>query len=177
MFWLSVLGNACIPIPSEVVMVYAGYLVSQGHLVLWQVVLVGTLGSLVGSWIAWAAGWYGVDSLLVRSPRSRRHMDQAGDWFEHYGAATVFLSRMVPVVRTFISLPAGIARMPFVHFTVYTLLGSSMVLALTLMGDQAGRELGRVAPPVSATLTTWWSLAAVVCGRLVATAPEAPDGH
>jgi membrane protein DedA with SNARE-associated domain len=138
-FWLTLLGNACIPIPSEVTLVYAGYLVSQGTLVLWQVVVVGTLASLVGSWLAWAAGWYGVDSLLVRSGRSRRHVAQAHEWFERYGAPTVFLSRMVPVVRTFISLPAGIARMPLLRFSIYTAAGSFIwCLLLTVLGDQAG---------------------------------------
>ena len=139
MFWLTLLGNACIPIPSEVTMVYAGYLVSQGTLVLWQVVLVGTVANLVGSWLAWAAGWYGVDSVLVRSDRSRRHMTQAHDWFARYGTPTVFLSRMVPVVRTFISLPAGIARMPLLQFSIYTAAGSFIwCLLLTVLGDQAG---------------------------------------
>jgi membrane protein DedA with SNARE-associated domain len=142
-FWLTLLGNACIPIPSEVTMVYAGYLVSQGTLVLWQVVLVGTVASLVGSWLAWAAGWYGVDSVLVRSDRSRRHMTQAHDWFARYGAPTVFLSRMVPVVRTFISLPAGIARMPLLQFSIYTAAGSFIwCLLLTVLGDQAGSNWG-----------------------------------
>ena len=107
------LGNACIPIPSEVTMVYAGYLVSQGPSSSGRWCWSERVASLVGSWLAWAAGSYGVDSVLVRSDRSRRHMTQAHDWFARYGAPTVFLSRMVPVVRTFISLPAGIARMPF----------------------------------------------------------------
>jgi len=138
-FWLNLLGSACIPIPSEVTMIYAGYLVSQGQLVLWQVVVVGTLGSLVGSWIAWAAGWYGVDSLLVRSEHSRSQMRHAHEWFERYGAMTVFLTRMVPVVRTFISLPAGIARMPFVRFSIYTFAGClPWCLLLAVIGDQAG---------------------------------------
>jgi membrane protein DedA with SNARE-associated domain len=138
-FGLMVLESACIPIPSEVTMVYAGYLVSQGQMVLWQAVLVGALGNLVGSWIAWAAGLYGVDALLVRSERNRRHLAHAERWFEHYGTPTVFFSRMVPVVRTFISLPAGIARMPFVRFSVLTFLGClPWCLLLVVLGKTAG---------------------------------------
>ena len=134
-----VLESACIPIPSEVTMVYAGYLVSQGQMVLWQAVLVGALGNLVGSWLAWAAGLYGVDALLVRSERNRRHLAHAERWFERYGTPTVFFSRMVPVVRTFISLPAGIARMPFVRFSVLTFLGClPWCLLLVVLGKTAG---------------------------------------
>ena len=133
-----VLESACIPIPSEVTMVYAGYLVSQGQMVLWQAVLVGALGNLVGSWLAWAAGLYGVDALLVRSERNRRHLAHAERWFERYGTPTVFFSRMVPVVRTFISLPAGIARMPFVRFSVLTFLGClPWCLLLVVLGKTA----------------------------------------
>jgi membrane protein DedA with SNARE-associated domain len=122
-FVLMVLESACIPIPSEVTMVYAGYLVSQGSMNFVAAVLVGSIANLVGSLIAWAAGAYGVDSWLVRTPRHRAHLAQAERWFERYGTPVVFFSRMLPVVRTFISLPAGIARMPIARFSVLTFLG------------------------------------------------------
>src|SRR3954463_13673397 len=118
-----VLESACIPIPSEVTMVYAGYLVSQGDLVFWQAVLVGAFANLVGSWIAWGVGAYGVDYPILRPDPSTRRIDQAQRWFERYGTPVVFFSRMVPIVRTFISLPAGMARMPLGRFSVLTFLG------------------------------------------------------
>ena len=122
-FVLMVFESACIPIPSEVTMVYAGYLVSQGDLVFWQAVLVGAFANLVGSWIAWGVGAYGVDYAILRHDHSTRRVDQAHRWFERYGSPVVFFARMVPLVRTFISLPAGVARMPLLRFSVLTFLG------------------------------------------------------
>jgi Uncharacterized membrane-associated protein len=116
-FVLMVLESACIPIPSEVTMVYAGYLVSQGDLVFWQAVLVGAFANLVGSWIAWGVGAYGVDYAILRHDHSTRRIDQAQRWFDRYGSPVVFFARMVPLVRTFISLPAGVARMPLGRFS------------------------------------------------------------
>jgi membrane protein DedA with SNARE-associated domain len=138
-FVLMVFESACIPIPSEVTMVYAGYLVSQGDLVFWQAVLVGAFANLVGSWIAWGVGAYGVDYAILRVEHNRRHIDQAERWFQRYGTPAVFFGRMMPVVRTFISLPAGIARMPFVRFSVLTFLGCvPWCFALVWIGDAAG---------------------------------------
>ena len=138
-FVLMVLESACIPIPSEVTMIYAGYLVSQDQLVFWQAVLVGAVANLVGSWIAWGVGAYGVDYAILRVEHNRRHIDQATRWFERYGNPVVFFARMLPVVRTFISLPAGVARMPFVRFSVLTFLGClPWCFALVWIGDAAG---------------------------------------
>jgi membrane protein DedA with SNARE-associated domain len=134
-----VLESACIPIPSEVTMVYAGYLVSQGDLVFWQAVLVGAFANLVGSWIAWGVGAYGVDYAILRHDHTSRRVDQAHRWFERYGSPVVFFARMVPLVRTFISLPAGVARMPFLRFSLFTLAGCiPWVFMLTFIGKQAG---------------------------------------
>src|SRR3989442_8585237 len=99
-----VLESACIPVPSEVTMVYAGYLVSQGDMVFWQAVLVGSAANLVGSWIAWAAGAYGVDAVWLRNEHTRKRVETAHSWFERYGTQVVFFTRMLPVIRTFISL-------------------------------------------------------------------------
>jgi membrane protein DedA with SNARE-associated domain len=138
-FVLMVLESACIPVPSEVTMIYAGYLVSQGDMVFWQAVVVGSFANLVGSWIAWAAGAYGVDAVWLRSGHTRARIDQAQRWFERYGTRVVFFSRMLPVIRTFISLPAGIARMPLGRFTVLTFVGClPWCLMLVGIGDAAG---------------------------------------
>ena len=100
------------------------------------------LGNLVGSWIAYAVGYYGRLDLLEKNKLihiSPKHLKWADDWFERYGAITVFFSRMLPIVRTFISLPAGVARMPFWRFTAYTLAGCiPWVLMLALVGRSVG---------------------------------------
>jgi membrane protein DedA with SNARE-associated domain len=141
-FLLMVLESACIPVPSEAIMLFAGFSVSEGELTLVGVVGAGVLGNLVGSWIAYAVGYYGRLDLLERNRLihvSPKHLKWADDWFERYGAATVFFSRMLPIVRTFISLPAGVAKMPFWRFTAYTLAGClPWVLMLALVGRSVG---------------------------------------
>ena len=141
-FLLMALESACIPIPSEAVMLFAGFSVSEGELTLIGIIVAGVLGNLVGSWVAYAAGYYGRLDLLEKnrlvhvSPRS---LERADRWFERYGDATVFFSRMLPIVRTFISLPAGVARMPFWRFTALTLAGCvPWVTALALLGRAVG---------------------------------------
>jgi membrane protein DedA with SNARE-associated domain len=109
----------------------------------WAVVIVGTAGNLIGSWLAYWAGDYGGRPLIDRFGRYlliRPHeVDKAHAWFEHRGEVTVFVSRLLPVVRTFISLPAGVAEMPFVRFTFYTVLGClPWCLALTWLGATLG---------------------------------------
>jgi membrane protein DedA with SNARE-associated domain len=142
-FLLMVLESACIPIPSEATMLFAGFNVSDGEYALWAPVLVATAANVVGSWIAYAVGYYGrVDliekhggKLLIR----KHHLDVADRWFARHGEATVFFSRLLPVVRTFISLPAGVAKMPFWRFTVFTALGClPWMLLLTVIGREAG---------------------------------------
>jgi membrane protein DedA with SNARE-associated domain len=141
-FLLMTLESACIPVPSEAIMLFAGFSVSNGELTLIGVVTAGVLGNLVGSWIAYAAGYYGRLDLLEKNKLihvSPKHLKWADDWFERYGAATVFFSRMLPIVRTYISLPAGVAKMPFWRFTVYTLAGCiPWVLMLALVGEAVG---------------------------------------
>jgi len=141
-FLLMTLESACIPVPSEAIMLFAGFSVSNGELTLIGVVTAGVLGNLAGSWIAYAAGYYGRLDLREKNRLihvSPRHLRWADDWFERYGAATVFFSRMLPIVRTFISLPAGVAKMPFWRFTAYTLAGCiPWVLMLALVGEAVG---------------------------------------
>jgi membrane protein DedA with SNARE-associated domain len=141
-FVLMLLESACIPIPSEATMLFAGFSVSKGDMTLFGIVAAGVLGNLVGSWIAYAAGYYGRIELLERNRLihiRRRHLETADRWFERYGSATVFFTRMLPIIRTFISLPAGVARMPFWRFTVFTVAGCvPWVLLLALIGREAG---------------------------------------
>jgi membrane protein DedA with SNARE-associated domain len=141
-FLLMLLESACIPIPSEATMLFAGFKADSGDLTLFGVVAAGVLGNLVGSWIAYAAGYYGRIELLERNRLvhiNPRHLATADRWFERYGSATVFFTRMLPIVRTFISLPAGIARMPFWRFTALTVAGCvPWVLMLALVGKSVG---------------------------------------
>jgi len=142
-FVLMLLESACIPIPSEATMLFAGFNVSEGHYSLFEAVAVGSLANLVGSWIAYAVGYYGRIDILEKHGRKvgirMHHLQTADRWFERHGDATVFFTRMLPIVRTFISLPAGVARMPFWRFTLFTLLGCiPWVFLLTFIGKQAG---------------------------------------
>jgi len=141
-FVLMTLESACIPVPSEAIMLFAGFNVSQGNMTLFGIVAAGVLGNLVGSLIAYAAGYYGRLELLDQNRLihiNKRHLEWADRWFERHGAATVFFTRMMPIIRTFISLPAGAARMPIGRFTVYTLAGCiPWVLALGIIGREVG---------------------------------------
>jgi membrane protein DedA with SNARE-associated domain len=142
-FALMVAESACIPIPSEATMLFAGFNVSNGEYPLIAVVAVGTLANVVGSWIAYAVGYYGRIDILEKHGAKLHikpsHLAWADRWFERYGSATVLVSRMLPIIRTFISLPAGVARMPFWRFTVLTTLGCiPWVFLLAFIGQQAG---------------------------------------
>ena len=111
-FVLMTLESACIPVPSEAIMLFAGFNVSEGDMTLFGIVAAGVMGNLVGSWIAYAAGYYGRIELLEQNRFihiNRRHLDWADNWFERHGDSTVFFARMLPIIRTFISLPAGVA--------------------------------------------------------------------
>jgi membrane protein DedA with SNARE-associated domain len=145
-FVLMVAESACIPIPSEAIMLFAGFNVSQGDLSLAGVVIAGVLGNVVGSLIAWTVGYLGRVELLEQNRVfhvSRSQLERADRWFERHGSATVFFARMVPIVRTFISLPAGVARMPVGRFTVLTALGSiPWVLMLAIVGREVGDRWG-----------------------------------
>ncbi|MEA2253681.1 MAG: hypothetical protein QOI62_3214 [Solirubrobacteraceae bacterium] len=142
-FLLMAPESACIPIPSEATMLFAGFNVSEGRYTLFEAVAVGSLANLVGSWIAYAVGYYGRVELLEKHGRRLHikpsHLAWADRWFERYGSAAVFFSRMLPVIRTFISLPAGVARMPFWKFSVLTLAGCiPWIFMLTFIGQQVG---------------------------------------
>lgn len=138
-FFLMALESACIPIPSEIIMPFAGFLVFEGNFSLLWVIFWGTMGNLAGSIIAYLVGFYGGRPLIEKYGKyiliSRHELDLADRWFLKYGGMSVLFSRMLPAVRTFISLPAGIARMPFGKFCLYTFLGSlPWAYALTYAG-------------------------------------------
>jgi membrane protein DedA with SNARE-associated domain len=141
-FLLMTLESACIPIPSEATMLFAGFNVHNGEYSLFAVTAVGVLANLTGSWIAYAVGYYGRLELVERHGNKlhikQSHLALAERWFDRWGAPAVFFSRMLPIVRTFISLPAGVARMPFWRFSVLTVLGCiPWVFALAFVGKQA----------------------------------------
>jgi membrane protein DedA with SNARE-associated domain len=140
---LMVPESACIPIPSEATMLFAGFNVSEGRYSLFAATLVGVAANVVGSWIAYAVGYFGRVELLEQHGRKlhvKKHdLERADRWFERWGSWAVFFSRMLPIVRTFISLPAGVARMPFWRFTLLTFAGCvPWVLMLAFIGKQAG---------------------------------------
>jgi membrane protein DedA with SNARE-associated domain len=141
-FVLTMLGSACIPIPSEATMLFAGFKVSDGDLTLLGVIGAGVTGELIGCLIAYAAGYYGRIDLLERNKLihiSPARLAWVDSWFKRHGDATVFFARLLPLVRAFISLPAGVAKMPFWRFTWLTALGSlPWVLGFALIGRAVG---------------------------------------
>lgn len=131
--------SACIPLPSEVIMPLAGFVVYEGKMSLIGITVVGVLGNLVGSLIAYFVGFKGGRPFLEKYGKyvliSHNKLEMAHNWFERYGHEAVLISRMLPIIRTFISFPAGIAEMDLKKFTIYTLLGSiPWVLALGYIG-------------------------------------------
>ncbi len=153
-FVLMAAESACIPVPSELIMLFGGALASGamqgGHPNLTLIIVAGTLGNVAGSYVAWFAGRYAGQATLRRWGRyvwlRDEDVDRATRWFERYGAAAVFFGRMLPVVRTFISLPAGFANMPPVRFGVYTLAGCiPWTAALGIAGYAVGRNWQSIA--------------------------------
>lgn len=141
-FLLMAAGSACIPVPSEAVMLFAGFSVSNGDQTLIGVTAAGLAGNMAGSWLTYALGYYGRIDLLEKnrlfhiSPSRLAWVDR---WFQRYGDATVFFGRVVPLVRAFVSLPAGVAKMPLWRFSWLSALGS---LPWVLGGALVGREVG-----------------------------------
>ncbi|MGZ8428125.1 MAG: DedA family protein [Candidatus Deferrimicrobiaceae bacterium] len=125
---LMAIESACIPLPSEVIMPFSGYLVFLGKYSLWSVGLAGAIGCVVGSVPAYYLGMYGGRPLIEKYGKyilmSRHDLDMADRWFQRHGEATVFFARLLPVIRTFIAFPAGVARMEMKRFLAYTFAGS-----------------------------------------------------
>ncbi len=150
-FLLMTLESALIPIPSEITMPFSGSLVVLGTFNFWVVVLLGTIGNLVGSLLAYWLGWWGqeavVRKIVVKYGKylliSEHEYDQSEQWFRKHGEIIVFFSRILPIMRTFISLPAGVAKMQLVRFIVYTTVGSFIwSYFLTLIGVVLGSNWG-----------------------------------
>ena len=147
---LSIAGSACIPIPSEVVFVVAGALCTtavtgRAQFTLWAVIVVGTLGSMIGSQIAYEVGRSAGRTIVDRWGKwillTHKDLDSSERWFAKYGSATVLIGRVLPVVRSFISVPAGIAEMKRDRFVVLTAIGSAIWVALlSALGYAAGKN-------------------------------------
>ncbi|HVF44228.1 MAG TPA: DedA family protein [Pyrinomonadaceae bacterium] len=153
---LMAIESACIPLPSEIIMPFSGYLVYKGQFNLWAVGVAGAVGCVVGSWVAYYVGLYGGRPMVEKYGRyillSRHDLDLADRWFARYGEAIVFFSRLLPVIRTFIAFPAGVARMNMTRFTVYTFLGSlPWCIGLAYVGQVLGEQWDK-----NETLKTWF---------------------
>jgi membrane protein DedA with SNARE-associated domain len=140
---LMAIESACIPLPSEIIMPFAGYLVSTGQLNLWLVATAGAIGCNIGSIPAYEVGKHGGRPFVARFGRyvlvSLDDLDRAERFFQRFGSLAVLICRMLPVVRSFIAFPAGVARMPLVKFHVYTFIGSwPFCLALAWVGRILG---------------------------------------
>jgi membrane protein DedA with SNARE-associated domain len=153
---LMAIESACIPLPSEIIMPFAGYLVSTGQMNLWGVGVAGAIGCVLGSLGAYWAGMYGGRPFIERYGRyilvSRHDLDLADRWFAKYGEVIVFGSRLLPVIRTFIAFPAGVARMKLTKFIIYTFAGSlPWCLGLAYVGQKLGEQWNK-----DETLKTWF---------------------
>lgn len=150
-FFCMVIESANIPLPSEIIMPFSGYLANQGTFTLWGVALAGALGNMAGSMLSYGLGAYGGRPFLEKYGKylliSTKDLAWADRWFEKYGDKATFIARMLPVVRTFISLPAGIARMNFLKFSIYSFLGSlPWCFGLAYVGFKFGENWNALKP-------------------------------
>lgn len=146
--------SACIPLPSEIIMPFGGYLVykNPGQYSIWWMGVAGALGCVWGSAAAYWAGQYGGRPFIERYGKyiliRHKDLDKADAWFKKYGEAAIFFSRLMPVIRTFISFPAGISKMRFGRFIIYTFLGSfPWCLGLAWVGMALGPKWDKVLKP------------------------------
>ena len=143
LFICMVLENMNIPIPSEIILGFAGFLVSQNIFSFWPTVIIGTIAGIAGSLLSYYMGFKGGRGLILKHTAKgglgAKKLIAAKDWFENYGAIAVFTGRLLPGVRTFISLPAGIAQFPLPEFVILTILGT---LPWTIFLVYVGAELG-----------------------------------
>lgn len=153
---LMAIESACIPLPSEIIMPFSGYLVSTGQMNLWAVSIAGAVGCVLGSLVAYWVGMYGGRPLIEKYGRfvlvSRHDLDMADRWFSRHGEIIVFVSRLLPAIRTFIAFPAGVARMNLKRFIIYTFAGSlPWCLGLAYVGQKLGEKWNK-----DDTLRTWF---------------------
>src|SRR4030042_438655 len=142
---LMAIESANIPLPSEIIMPFSGFLVAQGQFNLWLVGLAGAIGCVIGSILSYWLGMVGGRPLIEKYGKyiliSHHDLDLADSWFQKRGELTVFIGRLLPVIRTFISFPAGIAKMHFWRFVIYSFLGSlPWCLALAYVGQKMGEN-------------------------------------
>jgi membrane protein DedA with SNARE-associated domain len=153
---LMAIESACIPLPSEIIMPFSGYLVSTGQMNLWAVAVAGAVGCVLGSLVAYWVGSKGGRPLIEKYGRyvlvSRHDLDMADRWFANHGEIIVFVSRLLPAIRTFIAFPAGVARMNLKRFVIYTFAGSlPWCLGLAYVGQKLGEKWNQ-----DDTLKTWF---------------------
>ncbi len=142
---LMAIESACIPLPSEIIMPFSGYLVFKGEMNLWLVGIAGAVGCVLGSMVAYWVGMYGGRPIIEKYGRyiliSHHDLDLADRWFAKYGEIIVFVSRLLPAIRTFIAFPAGVARMNIPRFIIYTFAGSlPWCLGLAYVGQKLGEH-------------------------------------
>ena len=142
---LMAIESACIPLPSEIIMPFSGYLVFTGEMALWAVALAGAVGCVLGSLVAYWVGAYGGRPLVEKYGKyvliSHHDLNLADRWFQKHGEITIFIGRLLPVVRTFIAFPAGVARMNLWRFNLYTFVGSLIwCYALGWIGMKLGEH-------------------------------------
>ncbi len=148
-FLLMLVESCGIPMPSEVIMPFAGFLVSSGQLNFWLVAFIGAMGNLAGSLLAYWIGAKGGRPLIEKYGKyiliSRHDLNLADKWFSKYGDWTVFFGRLLPVIRTYISFPAGIAKMDIKKFAFYTFLGAlPWCLLFTWLGVKMGNHWDQI---------------------------------
>jgi membrane protein DedA with SNARE-associated domain len=148
-FFLMVAESALIPIPSEVIMTFSGYLVTTGKFNVIVVIIAGSVGNLVGGLVAYYVGSYLGRGVVLRYGKyvllKKSHLELAESYFKKYGDRSTFISRLLPVIRTYVSLPAGVAKMNLKKFVVYTLVGSIIWnTALTYVGIKLGEEWNNI---------------------------------
>lgn len=153
---LMAIESACIPLPSEIIMPFSGYLVSTGEMNLWLVGIAGAVGCVLGSLVAYWVGSRGGRPMIEKYGRyvlvSRHDLDMADRWFAKRGEVIVFVSRLLPGIRTFIAFPAGVARMDLKRFVIYTFAGSlPWCLGLAYVGQLLGKKWNE-----DDTLKTWF---------------------
>jgi membrane protein DedA with SNARE-associated domain len=153
---LMAIESACIPLPSEIIMPFSGYLVSTGQMNLWLVGIAGAVGCVLGSLVAYWVGTKGGRPLIEKYGRyvlvSPHDLDLADRWFANYGEIIVFVSRLLPAIRTFIAFPAGVARMNLKRFVIYTFAGSlPWCIGLAYIGQKLGEKWNQ-----DDTLKTWF---------------------
>lgn len=142
---LMAIESACIPLPSEIIMPFAGFLVSKGEMTLFGIAMAGAIGCVVGSIPAYYLGMFGGRPLAEKYGKyvlvSKKDLDMADRWFKNHGEIIIFIARLLPGVRTFIAFPAGVARMNMTRFIVYTFVGSFIwCWALGYIGMKAGEN-------------------------------------